>query len=101
MASYFAQKHLTYFRGKDKIIISGIKDNVFDAHVAASDIVREYSQIIAIAEYVIWQYYDLQSHTFVDFSQRDSWKTELAHKVKLLLQVNTYVNKHNRTLFLT
>ncbi|CAK8697164.1 unnamed protein product [Clavelina lepadiformis] len=66
--------------GKDKIIISGIKDNVFDAHVAASDIVREYAQIIAIAEYVIWQYYDLQSHTFVDFSQRDSWKTELAHK---------------------
>ncbi|CAK8697159.1 unnamed protein product [Clavelina lepadiformis] len=66
--------------GKDKIIISGIKDNVFDAHVAASDIVREYAEIIAIAEYVIWQYYDLQSHTFVDFSQRDSWKTELAHK---------------------
>ncbi|XP_076818034.1 uncharacterized protein LOC143463447 [Clavelina lepadiformis] len=66
--------------GKEKISISGMKDNVLDAYAAASEIVQEYKQILTSAEYVRWQYHDNKSNTKKDFTQRESWKAEIAFR---------------------
>ncbi|XP_076815876.1 protein mono-ADP-ribosyltransferase PARP14-like [Clavelina lepadiformis] len=64
--------------GKEKISISGMKDNVLDAYAAVSEIVQEYKQILTRAEYVRWQYHDNNFNTKKDFTRRESWRAENA-----------------------
>ncbi|CAK8697151.1 unnamed protein product [Clavelina lepadiformis] len=66
--------------GKDKIIISGLKDHVIEAYDEAYGIVQEYKDILRCADYVKWQYYDNMSQVREDFSLRDSCTIENACK---------------------
>ena len=68
------------FRTVD-LIISGLKDDVYQALEFASTLIQEYKEALTCAEYVIWKYQDINTNGFNDFPLRVSFQLESAYKV--------------------